>query len=804
LILVGSVWPALDGQTPAPATAPASPQANSQPPPPASPAQSPIPPNPQAVQPRSGSATTGNGPAASGNAASAPTRRTSGQFGGFTLQNASLAEVVDTLARQLKMNYILPEKFAGSVSLNTYGDASKIDARQLLDTILRINHYGLVQTGDIWRIVPLKEIAHQPMAVETRTRGVDPDDSPMLNLIFLKYIMAEELVKVINEFVGPDAETIVYAPANLIAILDSRRSMRRTLDLIALFDDNALADKRVKLYELKDGRPSDLAKELDSILRGISSSDRSATVHFVPVDRINTLIAVAPNPGVFETVDKWIAKLDLPAAEESAGAFNNYVYKAKYQQATILAIAIYALYSGQNPFALVSYMSAVANMSQANSSGGGGGGGFGGGGGGGFGGGFNLGSMGMGGYGMGGMGMGGMGMGGYGMGGYGMGGYGMGGYGMGGYGMGGYGMGAGGYGVTSPGQQGAAGTPATGTAGATQTTTGAVGQTGTYLGEGGAAAATYSRMPRVVANPMDNTLLIQATPADYRSIVHMIEQVDIPPRQVLIDAKIYEIDVSDALGGSLTTCLQLTNNASGCVSGSATAPTNHGLLSAALSSTGATATLAGVVGQGRQLLAAIQASDNYSKGKSISTPSVIATDSIPADIQVGASVPTITGQAVATGVQQGGSTGFYQNIQQVSTGVELKVAARVSPAGVVTLYLNQQISAVAGASGSLTPSFNTRSVSTQVTIQDGDTIALGGVITEAVTFGSSGLPFVNRIPVLGALFGSQNRGHQRTELIVFLTPHVLYDTNSAVDATEELRGRMKILQRVMRSDKDLN
>jgi len=374
----------------------------------------------------------------------------------------------------------------------------------------------------------------------------------------------------------------------------------------------------------------------------------------------------------------------------------------------------------------------------------------------------------------------------------------MGGYGMGGAGYG-YGVGPGGQQAAAAGAAGGAGTPASGTAGAAQQ-----GQTGTYLGEGSAAASGYSRMPRVVANPMDNTLLIQATPADYRSILHMVEQVDIPPRQVLIDAKIYEIDVSDALGGSVTSCLQITNNASGCVSGTATQPTKAGLLSAALSSTGANATLEGVVGQGRQLLAAIQASDNYSKGKSISTPSVIATDSIPADIQVGASVPTITGQAVATGVQQGGSTGFYQNIQQVSTGVELKVAARVSPAGVVTLYINQSISAVAGSAGSLTPSFNTRSVSTQVTIQDGDTIALGGVITEAVTFGSSGLPFVNRIPVLGAIFGSQNRGHQRTELIVFLTPHVLYDTNSSVDASEELRGRMKMLQRVMRSDKDLN
>jgi general secretion pathway protein D len=227
-------------------------------------------------------------------------------------------------------------------------------------------------------------------------------------------------------------------------------------------------------------------------------------------------------------------------------------------------------------------------------------------------------------------------------------------------------------------------------------------------------------------------------------------------------------------------------------------------LGATLSSSGVSASLSTLVGQSRQLLTAIQLTDAYSKGRSISTPSVIATDSIAADIQVGTSVPSISGQAVAAGVQQGGTTGFYQNIQQVDTGIELKVLARVTPAGVVTMYLNQSVSGVSGSTSTLTPSFQKRTVSTQVTIQDGDTVALGGAIQESDTFGSSGLPFLNRIPVLGALFGSQNRGHQRTELIVFLTPHVLYDTNMTVEATEELRGRMRILQKLIQHDKDQN
>jgi general secretion pathway protein D len=126
----------------------------------------------------------------------------------------------------------------------------------------------------------------------------------------------------------------------------------------------------------------------------------------------------------------------------------------------------------------------------------------------------------------------------------------------------------------------------------------------------------------------------------------------------------------------------------------------------------------------------------------------------------------------------------------------------VTPAGVVTLIINQNISAVLGSTSTLTPSFSQRNITTQVTIQDGDTVALGGVIQESVTDGSGGLPGLSRIPYVGGLFGSQSKGHQRTELIVFLTPHVLYDTNMTVDAADELRGRMKLLQKIMRNDKD--
>ena len=220
------------------------------------------------------------------------------------LQNVSLVEVVDFLARELKINYIMDKNVGGGVTLNTYGPVKDMDKRALLDTVLRINGAAMVQTGDIYRIVPLQDLSHMPVNPEQDVKDIPADDRPMLNLIFLKYANVDELSKLIGEFLGPQGKAWAYAPANLLLVLDGRRSMRRTMEMVALFDSDVLAKQRVKLFDLKHSRPTDMAKEMEGLLKSMSLSKEMASVKFVPVDRINTLIAVAPNPGVFEQIQE--------------------------------------------------------------------------------------------------------------------------------------------------------------------------------------------------------------------------------------------------------------------------------------------------------------------------------------------------------------------------------------------------------------------------------------------------------------------------------------------------------------------
>src|SRR6266436_2713882 len=121
-------------------------------------------------------------------------------IGNLSLQNASLVEVIDQLARQLHINYILDPAVKGGVILNTYGSTANLDALNLLELILRINGAGMVQEGEIYRIVPLKDAPRMPLRPEVNSRDIPEDDRLMLNLVFLKYVTVEELTKVISAF----------------------------------------------------------------------------------------------------------------------------------------------------------------------------------------------------------------------------------------------------------------------------------------------------------------------------------------------------------------------------------------------------------------------------------------------------------------------------------------------------------------------------------------------------------------------------------------------------------------------------
>ena len=751
------------------------------------------PPNrPQTSQPQTGQPATQPAQATPAPPSNAPATLKLDATMPFITDNVSLTEMIDQLAKQLHLKYILDKRVTGNVTIHTYGEIKPVELMPLLYTILRVNQATMVQVGDLWRIVPSTAVSSLPLPpVQVTDPKTLPDDERMImNLVFLKYSTAKEMDALISPFLGEGASHTVYEPANLLIVQDNSRSMKRTMDLIGMFDSDTFAGQRVQQFEIVNTRPSDLAKDLDNVMRAYSVTEKSG-VHFMPIDRINTLIAVAPNPGAFDTIKKWIEKLDVKP-KVTTGSSDLWVYQLKYQRAEILAMAIEALYTG-NTGALI-MMSQMMNANMYSSGLGMNGTGYG---------------MG-GGYGMGtGMGMG-MSLGGYGMG--------MGAaypsmsvpYGMGG-GMG-YGMSPYGYGIGGGGYYNGYAQPATSGAPSAQ---GRSDATGTYLGgQAPGAAPSGQAMPHVVPNPFNNTLLIQGTAQDYEQISNLIRQLDVAPRQVLIDAKIYEVDLDNEFAAGVESFLQ---NAG---SGAATGATGNGVtgssgqnvlggisasqaLTAAAGPGGIALTAGAMVSKSRQLLGLLTASENRGRSKIISSPSIIATDGIPATMNVGDQVPVLTSQALTSGVQSSGSSVFANTVSNQSTGITLSITPRISTSGIVTMEISQQVSAPQAPAANSTlqsPSFSNRSLSTQLTIQDGDTIAIGGAITESHTESSGGVPFISRIPLIGSLFGAKSVSTSRTELIIFLTPRVIYDSNQLLDATDELKTQMKRVGKLLKDD----
>ncbi len=267
---------------------------------------------------------------------------------------------------------------------------------------------------------------------------------------------------------------------------------------------------------------------------------------------------------------------------------------------------------------------------------------------------------------------------------------------------------------------------------------------------------------------------------------------------MLIEAKIYEVDLTGSFSAGVEAFLQLNGatNSAGITSTKLLGTSSVAAAGGAVLSAGT------LVGQSRQLLAMLSLSETRSKAKVLSSPSVIATDSIPASITVGDSVPTLTSQAVNPGITTGGNSLFTQTVSNTSTGIGLNILARVNSSGIVTMVINQDVTAPVATTTSTinSPSFSQRNVSTQVTVQDGDTIAIGGIIMENSTDSVTGIPLLDRIPYLGFAFGSKTTTKSRTELIVFLTPRVIYDTNQISDASQELKDRMRGLRRMISDD----
>src|SRR5947199_1285208 len=295
---------------------------------------------------------------------------------------------------------------------------------------------------------------------------------------------------------------------------------------------------------------------------------------------------------------------------------------------------------------------------------------------------------------------------------------------------------------------------------------------------------------KIIADPITNSLIVQATPQEWAEIERTLQQLDILPRQVLIDAQIYEVTLSDSLNLSLTASLQnsapLKGNAQTTASFDGGPPALSGQTFA-------------FVGRTRALVAFLNASENRSRVRTLSAPSVLVKDNFAADFTVGADVPVPTSSAVAAGVQSGGNSVFTQTIAFRSVGVLMRVRPQINEGGTLTLDISQEVSdAQPNTTDTIAaPVIGRSAVTSTIVVQDNETVAISGFVRENRELDRSRLPLLGRIPGVGVLFGNTSNTSARTELIVLITPHVVRTRQEAESATEELKNKLREVKKLL-------
>jgi len=308
---------------------------------------------------------------------------------------------------------------------------------------------------------------------------------------------------------------------------------------------------------------------------------------------------------------------------------------------------------------------------------------------------------------------------------------------------------------------------------------------GTTSTAGGGVSATGLGDIGITADETNNALVVLATPQQFASVEAALRELDAPPLQVFLEAAIAEVTLTNDLkfgvqyfyepgGGNQ---IVLTDTAS-----TAIAPILPGF--------------SYMFSRASNIKVILNTLSNVTHVEVVSAPQVLVINNQTATLQVGDRVPIATAEAVSTLTS---TAPIVNSIEYEDTGVILKVTPRVNSGGLVLMDISQEVSQVSSTTTSSlnSPTIQERKINSSVAIQDGETVALGGLISDTKEKDKSGIPFLEEIPILGNLFATNTYNNTRTELMVLITPHVVQGTEDARAVTAELRRKLPEVEPVL-------
>jgi len=556
----------------------------------------------------------------------------------FRFNNVPLTTLIETVMEELGYSYIIDPRVQGTASIHTMGEIPRENAFEILEQLLQMNGQGIVRQDGMYVILPLPlttkiphevivnpEVTSEPQegvaqppaeeqvpavpgsgqlqpapqpaqqapsepeqVVSTLSPPQEPgpdenqDEGVLTYVITLHHIPTSEMITMITPFISNGASVINYASANILIVTDFRQNVQQALKLIQLLDTEYFDITTVDLVPIRFNQAGDVAADLGHIF----VPGAPAGVRLVTIERLNSILVVTRSPAVFQEVQRWIEKLDVPS---SGTDIKTFVYLVENNTATNIASILSQLY--QDGVGVPALAAGEVQEGQP--------------------------------------------------------------------------------------QQTRIPFPEPGSVPSTQ-------QDLQGLFRGSALGPSLSGRPmssqsdiravvsgniKIIVNEFNNSLIIQSTEAEYQFLLQTIKLLDVLPRQVLIEAKIFSVELRDELSYGVAWFLEGRAEDPG--------PSTIGSISTEGSLTFASR---GFLGSDRQLTTIISALRAVTKVELLEAPRILALDGMQAQINIGAEIP-VTTASFGNPLQAGQPSNFINSIQFRPTGVTLLIMPRISASG---------------------------------------------------------------------------------------------------------------------------
>jgi general secretion pathway protein D len=645
------------------------------------------------------------------------------------------AAVKAILGDVLHANYSIAPTVKGTVTFATSQPVTEAEVLPILQMLLSWTGNALVQQNGGYLVVPVADAA--PGNLVPGLGAVPPGAGYAARLFPLRYVSAAAMQDLLKPFADSKAFLLVDPLRNLLVLGGTPDELANYQRIIHTFDVDWLRGMSVDVIPLQHVQADDLVNQLDTLFNqqaGEKGQKMSSLVRLIPLKHSNSLVVITPQPAYIDEVRKLVTTIDNGAGNSSG----LYVYNVLNVKASDLAKHLNELFGNggggeQAPAGAVA--PGFSSLEQTSQG--------------------RLGAQ----------------------------------QGFGSFtpdsGTSGYSGGAGD-------DQSGGGFGAGAVAGATQT------RRQQQSGQGNVAFTTGEGV-RIAAVNENNQLLIRATPGQWQKLLPVIQRLDERPLQVQIETKVLEVTLQGEfqfgvqyyLGGLIGTqpgsppntneSFHRHQGAAG-LGGVAYNPSSALFYSFA----------------GKDLQFALNALETSGDTKVLSAPSTVVLNNQQTTFKVGKRIPVVQNYFVP-GVGIGSPTGDSSvgQVQYIDTGVLLDVVPRVSPGGLVYLDVQQVVSNPTSQDKYGNYTIANRSLSTEVAVQSGQTVLLGGLIQQSDSNTDSGVPFLNRIPVLGRLFGTTDRNKTRDELIVLITPRIIRNPEDARRVTDQYETQFESLKPIL-------